>query len=109
MQRIIMRRVYMSFGLSIVSHPMFWHGMLLSVATALLAHWLHVASIINNLLSTSVGNTPHYVAHSFSLALANGEVLMVGTLVLATLIAGSGLFRMGHALHTLVLQRTRLN
>jgi len=98
LQRNIMRRVYYAFGLSIVSHTMFWQGMFLSVAAALLAHWLHVASIINNVLAVPVGQTPHYVLGSVFGALTHGEVLTVLTLLAAGAIGLASLWRLGRAL-----------
>ena len=92
-----MRRVYMSFALSIAEHPMFWQGAFLGAAALLLAQWLHVASIINNLLATPVGNTPAYVAGSFVGAVTHGELATVVMIVLAGLIGASCLWRLGTA------------
>lgn len=78
-----MRRVYYSYGISIVSHAMFWQGMFLSVAMFLLAKWLWVANIINNFLSVPVGSLPQYVWNSFWHAALHGELLTALTLVLA--------------------------
>lgn len=83
MQKIIMRRVYYSYALSIVSHAMFWQGAFLGVAAWLLAKWLHVASIIHNFLSVPVGSAPQYAWNSFWNAAIHGEFFTALTLVLA--------------------------
>jgi hypothetical protein len=93
----IMRRVYYSFVISISTHAMFWRGMFLGAAALLLAQWLHVASITQNLLATPVGNTPQYVANSFLAAIDHGEVLTVVLFVLASIIAISCTYRLGQA------------
>ena len=93
----IMRRVYYSFAISISTHTMFWRGMFLGAATLLLAQWLHVTSIAQNLLATPVGSTPQYVANSFLSAIDHGEVATVVTVVLAGIIGISCLFRLTQA------------
>jgi hypothetical protein len=80
MQKIIMRRVYYSYALSIVSHAMFWQGAFLGVAAWLLAKWLHVASIIHNFLSVPVGSAPQYAWNSFWNAAIHGEFFTALTL-----------------------------
>lgn len=97
-QRNIMRRVYYSFGLSIVSHAMFWRGVFLGAAALLLAQWLHVASIINNVLAVPVGAVPQYVANSMVGAATHGEFLTVLMFVLAGIIGMSCLWRLGQTL-----------
>jgi len=98
MQRIIMRRVYYSYALSIVSHPLFWQGMFLSVSAAMLAHWLHVASIVRNFLSVPVGGAPRYVFNSFIGAINHGELLTAVVLVLAGGVAVSAGYRLAQIL-----------
>lgn len=97
-QRAVMRRVYYSYGLSIVSHPMFWRGFFLGAAALLLARWLHVASIVNNFLSVPVGNVPQYVLGSVWGALTSGELLTVVTLVLAAGVALSAAYHIAQSL-----------
>lgn len=82
----IMRRVYYSYMLSIVANAMFWQGMFLGVATLLLGKWLHVASIIHNILAVPVGRLPQYVYDSVLGAVSHGEVLMVLTFVAAGMV-----------------------
>ena len=89
----IMRRVYYSFVISITTHTMFWRGLFLGVAALLLAEWLHVASIIHNLLAIPVGNTPQYVVNSFVNAATHGELLTALLLVVAVLVGASCLWR----------------
>jgi len=94
LQSSIMRRVYYSYVVSIFSHSMFWQGLFLSVATLLLAKWLHVASIMDNFLSVPVGGAPQYVYNSFVGALTNGEFLTALTLVLASGVAISAGYKL---------------
>lgn len=82
LQRAIMRRVYYSYVLSLVSKAVFWQGLFLGMAFVLLADWLHVASIVNNFLSVPVGQVHHYVLNSFLYAL-QGEEFIVAVMVLA--------------------------
>lgn len=85
----IMRRVYYSYLLSIITNAMFWQGMFLGVATLLLGQWLHVASIIHNMLAVPVGRVPQYVYGSVWGAVSHGEVLMVLTFMAAGIVAVS--------------------
>ena len=94
----IMRRVYYSFAISITTHTMFWRGIFLGAAALLLAQWLHVASIINNILATPVGNTPQYVANSFVNAATHGELLTALVLVVSVAVGFSCLWRITKAL-----------
>ena len=94
MQRAIMRRVYYSYAISIVAMPMFWQGMFLSVSAYLLAKWLFVASIIDNLLAVPVGGAPSYVANAFVGAATHGELMTVLVFVLATGVAVSCGYRL---------------
>ncbi|MBP6881622.1 MAG: hypothetical protein KBC35_03275 [Candidatus Pacebacteria bacterium] len=98
MHNIIMRRVYYSYGLSILSHAMFWRGVFLGSATLLLGQWLHVASIIHNFLSVPVESTPSYIWNSFWSAATHGEFLTVLTLVLAGGVAVSAGYHFTQAL-----------
>jgi hypothetical protein len=83
MQKTIMRRVYYSYGLSIMTHVMFWQGVFLGAAALLLAKWLHVSSIISNFLAVPVGRVPQYILSTFWSAATHGEFLTAFTLVLA--------------------------
>ena len=82
-QKIVMRRVYYHFVVSIFTHTMFFRGVFLGVSAVLLAKWLHVASIVHNFLSVPVGHAPKYIANSFWNAATHGELLTVLTLVVA--------------------------
>lgn len=107
-QAAIMRRVYYSYALSIVSHSMFWQGMFLSVASYLLAKWLHVASIIHNFLSVPIGRAPEYVYNSFFGAISHGEVLTALTLVFAGGVAVSAGYHIAHVVFSRVMLMPRM-
>lgn len=89
-----MRRVYYSYLISLIVHPMMWRGVFLGAAGMLLANWLHVASIINNFLSVPVGSVPKYLYGSVVGAVNHGELLTVLTLALSLLVAGSVVYRL---------------
>ncbi len=93
-QKIIMRRVYLSYGLSLVANTAFWQGIFLGVSAILLAHWLHVASIIHNFLSVPVGGVPRYLVGSFQGAIQHGELLTVLVLVLAIIMSIQIIYRL---------------
>lgn len=98
LQKQIMRRVYYSFAISITTHTMFWRGVFLGAAALLLAEWLHVASIIKNILATPVGQTPQYVAQSFTHAATHGELLTALVVVVAVIVGATSLYRLTHTL-----------
>ena len=97
LQSAIMRRVYYSYALSIVTHIMFLQGVFLGMAAFLLARWLHVASIVQNFLSVPVGSVPQYVFGSFYGAVTHGEVLTVLVLVAASVVAVSAGYHVAQA------------
>ena len=80
----IMRRVYYSYALSFVAQQMLAVGLLLGGALALFGRFTHVASITENMLSTTLGNVPTYVSEAFMSALARGEL---GTVLVVLTIA----------------------
>lgn len=98
MQKNIMRRVYYSYALSIMTHTMFWQGIFLAVSAVLLGKWLHVASIVHNFLAVPVGGVPTYIANSFIGAITHGEVMTALLLVLAAAVTISCGFRLAHIL-----------
>ena len=80
-----MRRVYYSYALSVVTHSMFWQGILLGGSVALFGRLTHVAALFKNMLAVPVGNLPQHIVNAFGNALGNGEVMtvIVATLMLA--------------------------
>ncbi len=84
MQSKIMRRIYMSYALSYTEQPLLWVGLVLGGAVALLGRFTHVASIIDNTLATPLGGVPSYMVHSFTSAIARGEL---GTVLVILTIA----------------------
>lgn len=93
-----MRRVYYSYGVSILSQAVFWQGMFLGVASLLLAKWLFVASIINNFLAVPVGHAPRYALDALVGAVNHGEVLTAVVFVLAGVVTMSCGYRLAQAL-----------
>lgn len=78
----IMRRIYLSYAISFTSERYFWNGVLFGVALGLFAKLVHVASVYHNLLGTPLGQLPQYVSHSFTGALASGEIMTVVTTII---------------------------
>jgi hypothetical protein len=99
MQKAIMRRVYYTYALSVVLHPLFWRGLFLGAAAVLLTRWLHVASILDNFLSIPVGTVPQYITSSVLNAVTHGEVLTVLTLTAASLVGLSCLYQILRSVH----------
>lgn len=90
MQSKIMRRIYMSYALSYTEQPMLYIGLILGGAIALFGRFTHVASIVENLLATPLGNVPAFVSNSFMSAIERGElgtVLVVLTIASLTAVA----------------------
>jgi len=80
----------MSYALSYTQQPLLWCGLILGGAVALLGRFTHVASIVDNVLATPLGNVPNYIIGSVTTALARGEfatVLVVLTVAVATSVA----------------------
>lgn len=99
LQKQIMRRVYYSYAISIGTHAMLWQGVFLGGAAVLLARWLHVASIFDNLLATPVGTVPAYVANAVVGAVTHGEFMTVVMLVGVVLVGLISLQQMAKSLH----------
>lgn len=95
---LIMRRVFYSYALSLVSMSIFWQGFFLGAATLLLAHWLHVASIIDNFLAVPVRQVPDFILGSFLGAFTHGEAMTALVALLSLIIAGLAARRLGRAL-----------
>lgn len=98
MQAKIMRRVYYTYALSILTHSMLWKGVFLGAAAMLLTRWLYVAKHIENFLSTPVGSVPQYVFNTVLTALEHGRIIMVLTLLAAVVIGLSSLYQLGQSL-----------
>jgi len=83
-----MRRIYMSYALSYTEQPMLYIGLVLGGVGALFGRFVHVASIVENLLATPVGGVPHYIVNSFLSAIERGELgTVLVTLAVASLTA----------------------
>lgn len=95
---LIMRRVYYSYVLGLVSMSIFWQGFFLGAATLLLAHWLHVASIIDNFLAVPVRQVPDFIVGSFLGAIAHGEAVTALVALLSLIIAVLSVRRLGRVL-----------
>ena len=85
LQKKIMRRIYTSYALSYAEQPLLWFGLVLGGAVALFGRWTHVSSIVDNTLSTPLGQVPAYIIDSFAAAIARGEL---GTVLVILTIAG---------------------
>lgn len=91
-QKIIMRRVYYSYFLSLLNGA-FFQGAVLSSSVLLFGQLTHVAAIYNNILAVPVGQLPGYVFRAFGNAATHGELLTVLVTLLILMLGGSLAFR----------------
>lgn len=82
MKHIIMRRVYYSFALSILTSAALWQGVVLGASVAAFGRLTHVAAISNNILATPAGSVPAYVGNTILSSVGNGELMTVLVVVL---------------------------
>lgn len=94
----IMRRVYMSYALSIVGSTALWQGFLLGASIAAFGRLTHVAAIIENVLATPFGAVPNYVVATLFEATANGELVTVLSVLLMTFLSLLWLKRISQAI-----------
>jgi hypothetical protein len=92
----IMRRVYLSYGLSLIEQPLLWCGLVLGGAVALLGRWTHVASIIDNTLATPLGQVPTYMINSFLAAVAHGELGTVLVILTIASVSAAVVWQLAH-------------
>ena len=91
LHRLIMRRVWYSYLLTLVFSFATLRGFLLGASTALLFSLVSVASIIRNFLAVKVGEVPNYLQEVFVQAFLGGEFLTlvsVGIFVFSLLSLG---------------------
>jgi hypothetical protein len=77
LKKTIMRRVYYSYTLSIVTSAALWQGVVLGACVALFGRLTHVAAISHNFSSVPLRSAPDFVFNAFTHALEGGEVLTV--------------------------------
>lgn len=75
--KTIMRRVYYSYALSIVTSAALWQGALLGASIALFGRLTHVAAISHNFSSVPLSSAPGFVFNAFVNAFNGGEILTV--------------------------------
>ncbi len=66
LQSKIMRRVYYSFGIGILTSRIFLQAVLLAVGLYGVKVMVHVASFINNLKTVQVGNIDNFIFNAFA-------------------------------------------
>ncbi len=84
LQSKIMRRVYYSFGVRVLTSRVFLQAVLLAVGLYGVKVMVHVASVINNLKTVELGNLDNFMFN----ALTNTDVytlLSIGIVVFALL------------------------
>ena len=77
-----MRRVYYAYAIRLAHHPVTIQIGLFVAALFIFAHMVHVAKVVQNMLSTSLGNVPQFVFN----ALMHGEVLTLIALGVMTFV-----------------------
>lgn len=80
LKRRIMRRVWYSYGISIVTHPFFIHGVLLGGGAVLLRELVWLRRVLASFLAVPVGEAPQWILARFVDVVAEGEVLLLLTL-----------------------------
>lgn len=96
-RRRLMRRVWYSYLLSILSRTAFVHGFVLGGSVAMFGRLTHVAAITDNLLRVPVSSIPEYISQTITAALSGGEVLTVLVTLLLVSLTVSALVRLGVA------------
>ena len=84
LQKRIMRRVYYSFGVSVITSRAFVHGLLLAIGLYGVKVMVHVASVVGNLKTIKVGNLDNFMFN----ALTHTDIytlLSVGVVIFALL------------------------
>ena len=76
-KKTIMRRVYYSYALSLMTSSALWQGAVLGVCIALFGRLTHVSAISHNCSSVPLKSAPDFVWNAFVNALAGGEILTV--------------------------------
>ena len=100
----IMRRVYLSYGLSFIEQPLLWCGLVLGGAVALLGRWTHVASVLDNTLAKPVVQMPTYMVDSFLAAVARGELGTVLVILTIASMSAAVVWQLAHLRFGRVLQ-----
>jgi hypothetical protein len=85
LKRRIMRRVWYSYGISLVTHPFFIHGALLGGGAVLLRELVWLRRVLTSFLAVPVGDTPQWVFERFANVVVEGEVLLLLTLGILTM------------------------
>lgn len=92
LQKRIMRRVYYSFGISVVKSRIFVHALLLAVGLYGVKVMVHVASVVGNLKTIKVGNLDNFMFN----ALTHTDIytlLSVGVVIFALLSFNFSVFK----------------
>lgn len=93
-RRRLMRRVWYSYLISLLTQGSFVHGFLLGGSVALFGRLTHVAAITGNLLQLPLGSVPNYAWQTLSAALSGGEVLTALVTILLVGLSVSALVRL---------------
>ena len=96
LRRRIMRRVGYSYGLSVCTQPLFFHGILLGSGVMLLAELIWVQRVMTSFLETPIGDAPAWLWGRVSEAVSAGEfflLCLLGVVVMTALSAGTRLVR----------------
>ena len=92
LQKRIMRRVYYSFGIGIVTNRVFAHALLLAIGLYGVKVMVHVASFIGNLKTIKVGNLDNFMFN----ALTHTDIytlVFVGVLIFTLLSFNYSIFK----------------
>lgn len=94
-RRRLMRRVWYSYALSLLSRVAFVHGFVLGGSVAMFGRLTHVAAITDNLLNVPPATLPSYAWQTVVAALSDGEVLTVLVTALLIGLSVAAVIRLG--------------
>jgi hypothetical protein len=97
-RRRLMRRVWYSYAISLITGGVFVHGFLLGAVIALFGRLTHVSAIFHNLQAVPFAKLPVYTWRSIEGALTGGEVLTVLVTVLLVGLAVGAVARLAAVL-----------
>ncbi|MEZ4103751.1 MAG: hypothetical protein R3B60_00505 [Candidatus Paceibacterota bacterium] len=100
-RRVVMRRVWYSYLLSIFVSYSTLFGFIFGVSSFVFIKLVSVGDVVSNLLAVQVGAVPDFIYNTFAQAIANGEFMTLLTLGLIIFSLLSWRFQ-GHFYHRVI-------
>ena len=99
MQKRIMRRVYITFGIRVATHVTTLHLVVMVTSVYALGYFVHVAAVFRNASSVPMGEFVSYVAGSF--VHTDVMTMLVLTVITLTMVSLPFSLPRHHTTHTL--------